>query len=78
MSPRRREGRGRRGREAALEQACGPSSYSAICMAAAEEEAAAEGAGPRVEGLTGLEGGMLLEWAEMEVGAQATQSPTKD
>ena len=37
-------------------------------MAAAEEEAAAEGAGPRVEGLTGLEGGMLLEWAEMEVG----------
>ena len=47
-------------------------------MAAAEEEAAAEGAGPRVEGLTGLEGGMLLEWAEMEVGAAETSgSPTE-
>jgi len=49
-----------------------------FCMAAAEEEAAAEGAGPRVEGLTGLEGGMLLEWAEMEVGAAETSgSPTE-
>ena len=34
-----------------------------FCMAAAEEAAAVEGAGPRVGGLTGLEGGMLLECA---------------
>ena len=47
-------------------------------MAAAEEAAAVEGAGPRVGGLTGLEGGMLLEWAEMEVGAAETSgSPTE-
>ena len=41
-------------------------------MAAAEEAAAA---GSRLGGLTGLEGGMLLEWAEMEVGAAETSGP---
>ena len=38
-------------------------------MAAAEKAAATEGAGSGVEGLKGLEGGMLLEWADMELGA---------